>query len=241
MSSKKIRKGPSSSATTFKLGTRRKGNDGNMWKVSKTQKGVKRWVKITKKKSPVKKSRKITKKKSPVKKKKENLSKLLQSIEDGDIDEIENLLTRQNVNKKNQNGNTPLMYSVYFGNMNWNSVQIVRMILDKGGKVNVKDKDGNTPLLFLCNNFGKTGTMKDNVNIMKMLLNKKANVNTRNKEGLSPLMCAIKSNYPKYFKMLLDNGTKLNLKDKEGNTALDYAKMYSQNKMAKTLVKKGAH
>lgn len=52
MSSKKIRKGPSSSATIFKLGTRRKGNDGNMWKVSKTQKGVKRWIKITKKKSP---------------------------------------------------------------------------------------------------------------------------------------------------------------------------------------------
>jgi len=62
MSSKKIRKEPSSSATTFKLGTRRKGNDGNMWKVSKTQKGVKRWIKITKKKSPVKKSRKISRK-----------------------------------------------------------------------------------------------------------------------------------------------------------------------------------
>ena len=62
MSSKKIRKGPSSSATTFKLGTRRKGNDGNMWKVSKTQKGVKRWIKITKKKSPVKKSRKMSRK-----------------------------------------------------------------------------------------------------------------------------------------------------------------------------------
>ena len=46
------------------------------------------------------------------------------------MNEIKKLLTRQNVNKKDQNGNTALMYSVYFRNMNWNSVQIVRMILE---------------------------------------------------------------------------------------------------------------
>ena len=44
----KIRKGPSSSATKSSVGTKKKGNDGNMWKVVKNKNGTKRWVKMSK-------------------------------------------------------------------------------------------------------------------------------------------------------------------------------------------------
>ena len=40
------RKGPSKSATTFAVGTKKKGNDGNMWVIIKSKNGVKRWKKI---------------------------------------------------------------------------------------------------------------------------------------------------------------------------------------------------
>ena len=55
----KIRKGPSESATKFKVGTKKKGNDGNMWKIVENKKGTKRWQKIsdtskTKKYKPLK-------------------------------------------------------------------------------------------------------------------------------------------------------------------------------------------
>jgi hypothetical protein len=43
---KKVRKGPSESATKFSVGFVKKGNDGNMWKVSATAAGVHRWTKI---------------------------------------------------------------------------------------------------------------------------------------------------------------------------------------------------
>jgi hypothetical protein len=43
----KIRKGPSKSATKFKVGTKKKGNDGNMWKIVENKKGTKRWQKIS--------------------------------------------------------------------------------------------------------------------------------------------------------------------------------------------------
>lgn len=43
---RKERPSPSSSATEFKIGTRRKGNDGNFYKVVINKKGVKRWQKI---------------------------------------------------------------------------------------------------------------------------------------------------------------------------------------------------
>ena len=52
------RKGPSESATKFKKGTKRIGNDGNMWVIATTSSGTQRWQKINvlKKKNSTKKS-----------------------------------------------------------------------------------------------------------------------------------------------------------------------------------------
>jgi len=44
----KVRKGPSSSASKFSVGTKKKGNDGNMWKIVENKNGTKRWSKISK-------------------------------------------------------------------------------------------------------------------------------------------------------------------------------------------------
>ena len=56
----KVRKGPEESATKFSVGTKKKGNDGNMWKIVKNKKGTKRWQK--EKNGEVKKTQKNTKK-----------------------------------------------------------------------------------------------------------------------------------------------------------------------------------
>ena len=52
------RKGPSASATNFKIGTKKSGNDGNMWKIVTTANGVNRWQKVS---SPSKTHKKKTK------------------------------------------------------------------------------------------------------------------------------------------------------------------------------------
>jgi len=52
------RPSPSSSATLFKIGTKKKGNDGNIWIVSELENGIKRW-KLYKK--PTKKTKKNNK------------------------------------------------------------------------------------------------------------------------------------------------------------------------------------
>jgi hypothetical protein len=46
----KTRKGPYSSATKFSIGTKKKGNDGNMWKIVQNKNGTKRWSKTKKSK-----------------------------------------------------------------------------------------------------------------------------------------------------------------------------------------------
>lgn len=43
----KVRKGPAFSATKFNVGTKKKGKDGNMWKIVKNKNGTKRWLKIS--------------------------------------------------------------------------------------------------------------------------------------------------------------------------------------------------
>ena len=51
---KKDRPSPSESATKYEVGTKKRGNDGNMWIIIETANGVKRWKKLNKveKKSP---------------------------------------------------------------------------------------------------------------------------------------------------------------------------------------------
>ena len=45
----KVRKGPASSATKFSIGTKKKGNDGNIWKIVQNKNNTKRWLKISNK------------------------------------------------------------------------------------------------------------------------------------------------------------------------------------------------
>ena len=54
------RKAPSQSATKFKKGTKKRGNDGNMWIIDTTSSGIQRWKKINvlKKKNSTKKMKK---------------------------------------------------------------------------------------------------------------------------------------------------------------------------------------
>lgn len=57
-----VRKSPTASATLYKTGTKKKGNDGNIWIVNELANGVKRW-KIFKKPSKIIKTVKLKSKK----------------------------------------------------------------------------------------------------------------------------------------------------------------------------------
>ena len=48
MGTKKVRKGPTASATEFSVGTKKKGNDGNYWIVVANKANVHKWQKIKK-------------------------------------------------------------------------------------------------------------------------------------------------------------------------------------------------
>jgi hypothetical protein len=58
---KNLRKSPTESATKFNMGTKKLGNDGNMWIIIANALGVHRWKKISKTEKKVKKSKVSTK------------------------------------------------------------------------------------------------------------------------------------------------------------------------------------
>ena len=57
-----MRKGPNESATKFKIGTKKKGNDGNMWIIKSNKNGVQRWVKNSTRRNTKKRKNTLTKK-----------------------------------------------------------------------------------------------------------------------------------------------------------------------------------
>jgi len=78
----KTRKGPSSSATKYSVGTKKKGNDGNMWKIVKNKNGTKRWLNMSN----------VTLK---------NWTKHLQDIDDiDDVNDVDDSDVIRNKNKK---------------------------------------------------------------------------------------------------------------------------------------------
>ena len=75
-----MRKGPDESATLFSVGTKKKGNDGNMWVIVKNKNGVKRWQKDLFKKKVTKRKTSKTLKKSKTTKKSKILKKSTKTL-----------------------------------------------------------------------------------------------------------------------------------------------------------------
>lgn len=93
----KTRKGPSESATKYKVGTKKLGNDGNIWIIKKTSNGIQRWTKVknnsTKKIKSKPNNKTLTKKDISVEKLKE-LKKKYQVLVSGSKSDLANGLWR---------------------------------------------------------------------------------------------------------------------------------------------------
>ena len=127
------------------------------------------------------------------------------------------------VNMKDNDGNTALMYAV--GREDYNTV---KLLLDNGADVNMENNDGKTALMYVG---------REDYNKVKLLLDNGADVNMQNKYGRTALMYAVDIEDYNTVKLLLDNGADVNMKSDYGNTALDYAKEYEITEIIELLNK----
>ena len=89
------RKGPPESATAFSVGTIKKGNDGNMWKIITTVAGTHRWSIIKGNNSATKKNKTV--KNKTVKKRSSEDASVKQSKENISLTELKNLAKKYSV------------------------------------------------------------------------------------------------------------------------------------------------
>ncbi|MDQ6665019.1 MAG: ankyrin repeat domain-containing protein [Acidobacteriota bacterium] len=162
------------------------------------------------------------------------------AIRGGDIAALRAVLKTSDVNAKDKRGDTALMYSAAYGNLEtmrillaagadvnaknafdatalmWCAGDIgkARLLIDRGADVNARSKLGRTPLLIAAAYDG-------GFEIVKLLLDKGARIAIRdNAVGTTPLLMASGANEAATVKLLLEKGADANEKDRAGNTAL---------------------
>jgi ankyrin repeat protein len=123
------------------------------------------------------------------------------------------------------------------------SLEIIRMLMDKGVDVNSVSppvtgppvKNGNialglfTPLILAASHGG--------YDAVKMLVDAKANVNAQDVRGMTPLMLALSTDRPdtRVVKLLIERGADTAIKSKNGETAADWARKYNHPEVLRAL------
>jgi ankyrin repeat protein len=178
-----------------------------------------------------------------------------------DLQALEAVLTRENVNLRDRNlGSTALEYAVRQGNREMvqvllaagadvNSVdrqkQTVLMMLGEeatsdivwdlvnaGAKLNLQDEDGDTALM--------AAAMEKNLPALLALLHAGAKVELKNDEGQTALMLAAEDSQLANVRALVRAGANLNAQDNDGWTPLDYAYSSDDEKIIKLFLSYGA-
>lgn len=116
---------------------------------------------------------------------------IFDAIREGSLEEVQNCASVEDadINIKNNNGNTALMYAVIYDRM-----EIAKFLCKVGADINIKNKYGDTALVFAaCNG---------HLEIVKFLCKVGADISMKNNNGETALMIATQSGYIKVVKFL---------------------------------------
>lgn len=132
-----------------------------------------------------------------------------------------------NVNSKDINDLTPLMYSIRNRNK-----ELQQLLLNKNADINAKDNRNNTVLMF--------ATLNDNFELAQQLINKGADVNAKDNVGETVLLHALRGGKEAIAKLLIDSGADVNAKTSYDCTALMFVARQNNHELARLLILKGA-
>lgn len=135
---------------------------------------------------------------------------------------------REDVNRREADGSTPLQWAVYEGN-----VAEVKRLLRAGADPSLANKYGATPMSLAA----EVG----NTEILKVLLEVGVNVDSPNADGQTALMAVARTGNVEAARLLLDRGATVDARETwGGQTALMWASARRHPEMLQLLIDKGA-
>jgi ankyrin repeat protein len=135
---------------------------------------------------------------------------------------------KEDVNRRNLDGSTPLQWAVYKGDVA-EATRLVRA----GADVTLANDYGATPMTLAA----EVG----NTDILKVLLEAGANPDSPNPDGMTALQAVARTGNVAAAKLLLDHGATIDAKEKfGGQTALMWASARRHPEMMQLLIAKGA-
>ena len=136
---------------------------------------------------------------------------------------------REDVNRRDPDGTTPLQWAVYNAN-----VAEVQRLLKAGANVSLANNYGASPMV-LASEVGNT-------EILKLLLDAGANADSPNPDGQTALLAVARTGNVAAAQLLIDRGATIDAKEKwGGQTALMWAAARRHPEMMKLLISKGAN
>ncbi|MBE9183725.1 ankyrin repeat domain-containing protein [Microcoleus sp. LEGE 07076] len=136
-------------------------------------------------------------------------------------------LLMQDINAKDESGNTPLHLAVQE-----DRPEIVSFLIANGAKLNIENKSGDTPLHLAVqhNPYNPSDIPRNRPEIVYSLIKNGAKVNVKNNNGQTPLHIAVfNKRFPRLDNMqniierLLEYGAEINIQDNNKTTPLDIA------------------
>ena len=125
------------------------------------------------------------------------------------LDIVEFLIQKgADVNAKDENGSTPLIYAAGDG-----QIKVVKYLIEHGAQMKYTDQHGNTPL-------HSAAEMNENLVLEYLIEKHGAQVNMKNEFGETPLHLAAEHGEIEAIKCLIEHGAKLESRDRNGKTPL---------------------
>jgi ankyrin repeat protein len=136
--------------------------------------------------------------------------------------------SKQDVNRRNPDGSTPLQWAVYTGD-----VTAARRLLRAGANISLANNYGATPMSLAAE--------VANTEMLKMLLEAGANADSPNADGQTALMAVARTGNVAAAQLLLEHGATVDAKEKwGGQTALMWASARRHPAMMQLLISQGA-
>ena len=157
--------------------------------------------------------------------KKDNIA-LINAVKQNDINLFEKLINKDNVNARDEAGNTLLILA-----SNKGSLAIVQLLVENKADINAINPVGQTAL--------NKAIFSNNNEVAKYLIEKGADINLTDKRFvLCPLVAAIRGNNLEMGKLLLEKGADLNVVDGVNNfSPIMWATSYQNKEFVKLLLK----